>query len=498
MPNRFRLDERASGVLLHPTSLPGPHGSGDLGDHAYRFVDFLAEAGQRWWQMLPTGPADQHGCPYSAYSAFAGDPNLISLSRLHQDGLLSRAELGSMKVADPARVDYGAMRRFRQARLDQAFSRFRTRPARNRAALDRFRARNESWVDDWALFSALRDANGGRHWWKWPPGIRQRRVGELRSARKELADEILFHTFLQFQFERQWSALKEYGENQGVGLIGDVPIFVAHDSCDVWVEPKLFRLRANGTPSVVSGAAPDAFSKTGQLWNHPLYDWKAHREDRYSWWVRRFRHGLTQFDAVRIDHFLGFSRYWEVPVSHLDAQRGRWRKGPGADLFLALERELGKVPIIAEDLGLVTPDAIALRDRFGYPGMRVLQSGFESEDNEHLPHNYPTHCVAYTGTHDNDTVRGWFANSHLSERTRALSYTGGSARTIHWDMIRVTLGSVAMMAILPLQDILGLDSDARMNLPATLRGNWTWRFRSGQLSRRIARRLREQVALFGR
>ncbi len=505
LSGRFQLGQRVSGVLLHPTSLPGPHGCGDLGKQAYRFADFLADAGQRAWQMLPIGPSDRHGCPYSAYSTFAGDPILISLQKLHEDGLLSRADIATTKNKNQKSVDYPSTRKFRDARLRLAFDRFMAKPARSRGALDRFRDRHKDWLDDWSLFCALRKAHRGQHWWKWGPGLRQRKKRDLDRARSELSDEIAFHAFVQFQFDRQWSAMKKYCAQKGIGLIGDIPIFVAHESCDVWARPELFRLKKSGMPAVVSGAAPDAFSKTGQLWKHPLYDWRRHKAEGYAWWVSRFRHCLTQFDAARIDHFLGFCRYWEIPAGDRTAVRGKWRKGPGADLFVALKRKLGSVPIIAEDLGLLTPQAEALRDRFAFPGMRVLQSGFGKEDSYHAPHNYPTQCVVYTGTHDNDTARGWFTqaqrksrNGQLSERQRALLYTDGTPKTIHWDLIRLALSAVADTTIFPVQDLLGLGNEARMNLPGTIRGNWQWRVQPGQLSKGLAKRLGAETELFGR
>ncbi len=505
MSGRFHLDQRNSGVLLHPTSLPGPHGCGDLGDQAYRFADFLAQAGQGWWQMLPIGPADQHGCPYSAFSAFAGNPDLISLSHLHKDGLLTRADVAPLKGANSRKVNFTQTRRFRLTRLRKAYETFKAKPARSRGALARFTEKQSDWLDDDSLFFALRQAHGGEHWWKWSPGLRKRNKRDLNRARTELADDIDFYRFMQWQFDKQWSALKRYCADQGVGLIGDIPIFVAHDSSDVWAQPELFELKANGMPAYVSGAAPDAFSKTGQVWNHPLYNWARHKATGYDWWVRRFRHCLTQFDAARIDHFLGFCRYWQIPAAHKTARRGRWRKGPGADLFTTLKRKLGSVPIIAEDLGLLTPEAQALRDRFAFPGMRVLQEAFGREDSYHAPHNFPSRCVVYTGTHDNNTARGWFAkakaasrNGKLSERQRALVYTDGRPGTIHWDLIRLALSSVADLAIFPVQDLLGLDAKARMNLPGTLKGNWRWRLESGQLKPTIAKRLAAETKLFGR
>lgn len=499
------LDKRASGVLLHPTSLPGPYGCGDLGAQAYKFADFLADARQSWWQMLPINPSDKQGCPYSAYSAFAGDPIFISLDTLREDGLLTRREIGRMKGANAGKVDYRAVRRFREPLLRIAFERFIAGPKRTRDAMDRFHHQHKDWLEDWSLFSALHHAHHGRDWWQWAPGMRQRRKRDLDCARVELADRIAYAVFLQYQFDKQWAALKKYCNDKGVGLIGDIPIFVAHDSCDVWAHPELFLLKTTGMPKVISGAAPDAFSKTGQLWKHPLYDWRKHKATGYDWWVRRFRHCLTQFDAARIDHFLGFCRYWEVPAGDRDARRGKWRKGPGADLFTVLKRKLGSVPIIAEDLGLLTPEAEALRDRFAFPGMRVLQFAFGQDDSYHMPHNFPTRSVAYTGTHDNDTARGWFLKAGktgpkggLSERQRVLAYTGGKVKTLHRDLINTALCSVADTAIFPVQDLLGLDSRARMNVPGTVRGNWTWRLKRGQLTKTLARQLATQTTLVGR
>jgi len=501
----FQLGQRASGVLMHPTSLPGPHGCGDLGPQATRFADFLADAGQRAWQMLPINPADKHGCPYSAYSSFAGDPILVSLQTLYQDGLLKRAEVAALNWGHPTKIDYIATRRFRESRLRLAFQRYMAKPPRSRGVIDRFTDKHKDWLDDWTLFCALRKAHHGKPWWKWTPGMRQRRKIDLSCARRELAEEIGYHAFVQFQFDRQWSAMKRYCESKNIGLIGDIPIFVAHDSCDVWANPKLFQLNADGTPKVISGAAPDAFSKTGQVWKHPLYDWRRHKGTGYAWWVSRFKQCLTQFDAVRIDHFLGFCRYWEVPAGDRTAKRGKWRKGPGADLFNVLKKKLGDVPVIAEDLGLLTPEAEALRDQFAFPGMRVLQFAFGNDDSYHAPHNYPACSVVYTGTHDNDTARGWFLKAdrkakkgEISERQRALSYTGGTPKTIHWDMIRLALSSAADTAIFPVQDLLGLGNEAKMNLPGTLKGNWQWRLKPGQLTRPLAKKLAQEVRLYGR
>jgi 4-alpha-glucanotransferase len=499
------LEQRASGVLMHPTSLPGPYGCGDMGPEAYRFADFLADARQRWWQTLPISPADKHGCPYSAYSAFAGDPLLISPQKLYEDGLLTRTEIKPLKGIDPKKVDYPAVHASREPLLRRAYENFLAKPKRSRAGMDRFQQKHKDWLDDWSMFSASRFAHRGKPWTKWTPGLRRRKKSEMACAREAFAGEIAYSIFLQYQFDKQWTALKKYCNGKDVGLIGDIPIFVAHDSCDVWAHPELFQLKTDGTPKVISGAAPDAFSKIGQLWKHPLYDWPKHKASGYGWWVRRFRHCLTQYDAARIDHFLGFCRYWEVPAGDRNAKRGRWRKSPGKELFTALKRKLGSVPIIAEDLGLLTPEAAALRDRFGFPGMRVLQTAFGEDDSYHAPHNCPTRSVIYTGTHDNDTVRGWFASAgrkprdgRPSERQRALAFTGGTAKTIHHDLVRLALSSPADTAIFPVQDLLGLDSKARMNTPGTLRGNWTWRLKPGQLKKAHTRWLADQTTLYGR
>lgn len=505
MSDRNPFTQRASGILLHVTSLPGPYGCGDLGPEAFRFADFLADANQRWWQTLPVNPADRHGSPYSTFSAFAGDPTLISLQKLHEDGLLTRAEVKPFKGIDQHRIDYTAVRKRREPLLRLAYDRFLAKPKRTRAAVERFTAKHKAWLDDWALFCALRMSHRDRAWWKWPAGVRRRRKADLAEARQRLAETIDYCVFLQYQFDKQWMALKRYCNQRGVGLIGDVPIFVAHNSCDVWAHPELFRLKADGTPKVISGAAPDSFSAVGQLWNHPLYDWPKHKAERYDWWVKRFRQCLHQFDAARIDHFLGFARYWEVPAHRRNAKIGRWRKTPGDELFTTLKRKLGGVPIIAEDLGLLTPQAAALRDRHGFPGMRVIQHAFGEQDSYHAPHNYPKASVVYTGTHDNDTVHGWFPTADrkkrdgmFSERQRALAMTGGTAKTIHLDLIRLALSSPADTAIFPVQDLLGLDGKHRMNIPGTTHGNWAWRLKPGQLKKTHAHWLGKQTLLYAR
>ena len=494
---------------MHPTSLPGAHGSGDLGDAAHAFADFLAAGEQAWWQMLPVGPpgAAPGFSPYSSYSAFAGSPYLISLEHLHRDGLLEARDL-----AAPANVrrgeDLGEVYAFREARLRRAFDRFEQN-ARAREEMDSFRDAASGWLDDFALFSALKIHFRGRSWLQWPEDVRLRRRESIGAARTELAHEVRYHQFVQFIFQKQWDALHARCRDKGVGLIGDIPIFVALDSSDVWANPKLFKLDRSGRPTVVSGCPPDCFCPDGQLWGHPHYDWAEHRRTKFVWWVKRFQSMMQRFDAVRIDHFLGFHRAWGVPARARTARKGSWLQGPRDDLFRAVNKVMGKVPIIAEDLGAVTDEAMALRDKFKYPGMRVMQFGFGAGGQYHLPHNFPRRCVAYTGTHDNDTVVGWFhqlalSNGHPAseksqERTKALRYLGvRDPKSIHWAMIKSAMLSPAETVIFPVQDVLGLGADARMNVPGVAENQWRWRLRDGVLKPAVAHRLKELTELSDR
>ena len=503
-PTRFRLDERTCGLLFHPTCLPGPHGSGDLGPAAYRFVDFLVTAGQRWWQMLPLGPVGPGNSPYSSPSAFAGSPLLISLERLVEERLLTADDLEPVRNFSAERVRYGPVIRYRTARLRKAFSAFQRQGGHKQAAFERFCVEQREWLEDYALFCALRHAGRGAAWTSWERDLRLRRTAALRRARRELREQIAYERFVQYLFACQWAALKNHCARRGVGLIGDLPIFVAHDSSDVWTHRELFLLDAAGRPQVVSGVPPDKFSRTGQLWGHPLYRWERHEATGWRWWLARLRHTLAQFDAVRIDHFLGFNRCWAVPGRARTARRGGWLKSPGAALFSAVANTLGPVQIIAEDLGVITREALALRDRFGFPGMRLLQFAFgdDAESRYHQPHNAPRRSVVYPGTHDNHTALGWFralrrarrkrkGKDGLTEQQRVLRYLGTDGRQIHWDLIRLAYMSPANLAIIPVQDLLGLDDRARMNTPATTRGNWSWRLPPGRLTATIARRLRD-------
>lgn len=509
MSARFSLDRRSAGLLLHPTSLPGPHASGDAGRQARRFIDRLVAAGQSWWQMLPVGPIGPGNSPYSSPSALAGNPLLIDLRELVRDGLLSVDDIAAPRGLSQDRVRYTTMIPFRERCLRRAFDAFRSRPARHQGPLERFCELNRTWLEDWVLFAALWRAGRGRPWTTWPVELRTRRRAALLRAQRELRDECDFERFCQFLFDRQWQALRNYAHRRGIGLIGDIPIFVTHNSCDVWRRPELFRLDRRGLPTVVSGCPPDYFSRTGQLWGHPHYRWERHAAEGFSWWIERFRLAMRRFDAVRIDHFLGFYQVWQVPARARTAMHGRYVLTPGRELLLAVRRALGEIPIIAEDLGNVTPQARALRDEFGFPGMRVLQFAFDGLSRYDQPHNHVRHAVVYTGTHDNDTTVGWFrallrpplnrrGEDGLNTRQRVLRYLGTDGHQIHWDLIRLAYLSPANIAIVPLQDVLGLDTRARMNRPATVRGNWEWRLRPEAFTAAHARRLRELAETYER
>jgi len=501
----FDLSERASGVLLHPTSLPGAHGCGDLGPQAHAFARWLRDAGQRWWQMLPVGPVGHGNSPYSAHSAFAGNPLLISLDRLVEEGLLRRSSLADAPAFPQGRVDYAATRTWRERHLRAAFDAFSRRTGED-AQFESFRAENAGWLEDFALYMALKRARGDRPWTEWEPDLRSRDSAALDRARKSLAGDIQRNRFEQFLFARQWQALRDECRGLGVGLIGDLPIFVAHDSADVWTHRDLFFLDAQGQPTVVAGVPPDYFSAEGQRWGNPLYDWEKMEGTGFRWWLQRFAQTFARFDAVRLDHFIGFTRYWEIQAQEPTARNGHWRPAPGAKLFEAL----GPAQLIAEDLGAVTPAVTALRERFHFPGIKLLQFAFGTDPQAptFLPHAYERTSVAYTGTHDNDTTVGWFHDRGSPQRTpeqcekerrAALAYLGvkDAGREIHWDLIRGVWSSVANLALAPAQDLLGLGSEARMNLPGTVQGNWEWRL-TALPDGGIQERLRESTRIYGR
>ena len=485
------LRERASGVLLHPTSLPGPHGCGDLGPQAHAFAQWLHDAGQRHWQMLPVGPLGYGNSPYSALSAFAGDPLLVSLDRLVEEGLLPRRALDGAPQFAPGRTDYAKARGWREQCLRIAFEAFSRRTS-DHPAYQIFCAGSAGWLEDFALYSAIKRARRELPWTEWEPDLRARDRAALDRARQALRGEIDQQRFEQFLFARHWQMLRDGCAMLGVRLIGDLPIFVAHDSADVWAHRELFFLDPQGQPTVIAGVPPDYFSATGQRWGNPLYRWD---EATLRWWLQRFAAMLSRFDAVRLDHFIGFTRYWEIPATEPTAQNGRWRPGPGARLF----EKLGPAPLIAEDLGAVTPEVTALRDQFGFPGIKLLQFAFGTDPQgpTFLPYNYQPNSVAYTGTHDNDTTAGWFGKLGKTERAATLSYLGGAGREIHWEMLRAVWASVANLAIAPMQDLLGLGSEARMNTPGTAQDNWEWRL-EGLPESGVQERLRDLTATYGR
>lgn len=496
----FTLRRRAGGVLMHVTSLPGGHGVGDLGPEAWAFARTLAGAGQRWWQMLPIGPASRGNSPYTSSSTFAGSPLLLSLELLAEKRWLGRADLGGEPGADPARVDYAAAARYKSARLEKAFAAFERAGGAERDGLDAFAAEKRGWLDDYALFAALAEEQCTANWLGWPEDLRARRPEALDAAGRRLAARVRYHKFLQYCFHEQWSALRSYCRELGVGLVGDLPIYVSHASAEVWSQQGLFLLDERGAPTAVAGVPPDYFSGTGQLWGNPLYRWEAHERSAFSWWIERLRCVGERFDAVRLDHFIGLQRYWEIPARAKTAKEGRWQPGPGEAMLKTVLGAVGPLEVIAEDLGAVTPEVLALRDRFDLPGMRILQFAFDGDMqvNVHLPHNHPRRCVVYTGTHDNDTSVGWLERVNPAERERALAYLGPSTEPFHWRFVRLAWMSEADTAIVPAQDLLGLDNRSRMNMPGKADGNWQWRVLPGALGREIADRLGAMTASYGR
>lgn len=496
-PQRF---QRSSGLLLHPTSLPGGHGVGDLGPEAHRFVDFLASAGQRLWQVLPLGPTGDGNSPYAARSSTAGNPLLISLERLVEQGLLPRNDPALAPAFPSGRVDYSEVERVKLAALGRAAETFsRSASAEQRRALEAFRLEHSAWLEDYALFMALHDGNGGAPWQTWEPLLVGRDRPALDAAREAHAARVDFYVLAQHLFWAHWSSLREYAHQRGVRLIGDIPIFVALDSADVWASPHVFWLDEGGYPTVVAGVPPDYFSATGQRWGNPLYRWDVIASEGYRWWTERFRATLRLVDVARIDHFRGFQACWEIRADHPTAERGRWAPGPGIAVFDAARRTLGELPLIVEDLGVITPEVVTLRENLGYPGMKVLQFAFDSgPSNPFLPHNFEANVVVYTGTHDNDTTLGWFRTLSDAERAYALRYLGADGRNISWELIRLALASVADTAIVPVQDVLGLGAEARMNFPGRAEGNWQWRLAPGQLTDAHAERLAELARTYGR
>jgi 4-alpha-glucanotransferase len=497
---------RGSGILLHPTSLPGPYGIGTLGTQARAFVDFLAKARVGYWQILPLGPTGYGDSPYQSLSAFAGNPYLIDPDELMRLGLLNEAETGASPEGG-GRVDFGALFSSSNSMLDSAWKRFSNLSESGNGAeiarlKDEFAAFERAqawWLEDFALYSAIKETQGFASWDSWPPSLKKREAKSLEKFRAKAADRILRHKFAQFLFFRQWKALKTYANAHNVRIIGDIPIFAAYDSADTWAKPELFQLDAALQPKKVAGVPPDYFTDTGQLWGNPLYDWEAHKKTGYAWWVSRIKASLECVDLLRIDHFRGFVDYWAVPAEHTTAARGSWESGPGMNLFAAVASALGELPIIAEDLGFMTPEVHALRDSLGFPGMKILQFAFEPEgENADYPHLYPENSVVYTGTHDNDTSAGWLRAAAPSAAKRALSYTKGRPASFAWDMIRTAWASPAKLAVAPMQDVLGLGSEARMNYPGKIDGYWTWRMPDSLPYSRHANKLARLNAVYFR
>ncbi len=499
---------RASGVLLHPTSFPGRFGVGDLGIEAYRFIDFLVDSKQQFWQVLPLGPTGYGNSPYMCYSALAGNPLLISPEVLRDDGFLAEEDLWHGPEFPGDRVDFEPVIAYKMQLLRKACDNFNSHASDiQKTKFAGFCDSKAYWLDDYALFMALKAANGGKPWYQWEPELVKRSPDAIDQAKTQLASDIQFHQFLQFSFFQQWSELKSYANEREVRIIGDIPIYVAHDSADVWANPENFCLDAEThEPTLMAGVPPDYFSATGQLWGNPVYDWEHLEKTDFKWWIQRFEAMLDYVDLIRIDHFRGFESFWavdldpEVEPEDRTAEKGEWIEAPGKEFFETLREKLGTLPILAEDLGVITPEVDELRDMFEFPGMKVLQFAFGSDPgNAFLPFNYPRNCLVYTGTHDNDTTVGWYNSREDWERDAVLRYFGQLSNDgIHWDLIRLALSSVANLAIVPVQDFLGLGTEARMNFPGKPEGNWQWRYWSGALSNELADRIQSMTFTYGR
>ncbi len=474
---------RSCGCLVHPTSFPGNYGMGDFGFEARTFIDFLERTNQTIWQILPLTPTGYGNSPYASYSAFAGNAYLISPDILHQKELLTEKELEDIKLPSKTRADYDASFDNKDKIYKLAFKRFSKKlSAQDKKNFKKFKADNKHWLDDYVLFRACSLHFNKQPWNTWEKDIARRKPAALKAYRSKFSDEIEFQYWLQFEFNNQWMALKEYANERGIRVIGDIPIFVDHNSADVWANPKYFEVDEQGNRTKVAGVPPDYFSKTGQLWGNPLYKWGELEKDGYSWWVERFEHMFEAFDAIRVDHFRGFDAYWEVKADQKTAEKGQWVDGPGKKLFDTILKECGELPIIAEDLGFMTEGVQKLRDKYHFPGMKIIQFAFDSDSaNSFLPHNYSQNSVAYSGTHDNDTALGWYQTTSAEEQHRARTYTRSSGNDIHWEFIRLGMLSVSDQAIFPLQDYMGLNSEHRMNIPGTSSNNWLWRYTSKML-----------------
>ena len=492
--------KRSSGILLHPTSLPGRFGIGDLGENAYKFVDMLADCKQQLWQMCPLGPTGYGDSPYQCFSAFAGNPLLINLESLEKSGLLSHSDFMVHAPFDDHSVDYGRVIQIKFALLKKAHQNFLTgASSEQKQKYETFCEKEQEWLEDYALFMALKEYHHGTVWNTWEKSLVQRLAKTLASWRKRLSNQICYQKFIQYFFFEQWHALKAYANSKGIKIVGDIPIFVAYDSADAWSHPDVFFFDEEGNPTFVAGVPPDYFSKTGQLWGNPLYRWDVMKQHGYTWWISRLAKTFELVDIARLDHFRGFAKYWQVPAGETTAIKGTWEPGPGEALFHTIENALGKLPIIAEDLGVITPDVVALRETFEFPGMKILQFAFDSrEDNDYLPHTYEKNCVVYTGTHDNDTTLGWYQKCPPEDQHQVRVYLQIHGDNICWDFIRTAWASVADIAVAPLQDVLCLNSDARMNTPATSGQNWKWRFTWNMIPQYALDRLKMFTQVYGR
>lgn len=493
---------RASGILLHPTCFPSRFGIGDLGQEAYRFIDFLYDSYQQWWQVLPLGPTGYGNSPYLAYSALAGNPLLISPEKLQEEGLLSEADLSNLEELPDERVDYDLVVQTKMPLLKKASDKFQEQTsAQRQEEFQHFCTSHAYWLDDYALFMAIKEDQDGASWHTWPEAIAKRQPEAIEEWTSRLGGAIAYHKFLQFEFFRQWKELKNYANERGIKIFGDIPIYVAHDSADVWAHPEIFRLNEEtGEAALMAGVPPDYFSETGQLWGNPVYNWEQLEKTDFKWWVQRFQGMLDYVDIMRIDHFRGFESYWAVPQGETTAINGQWIEAPGEAFFKLLGEKLGKLPIVAEDLGIITPAVEALRDKFEFPGMKIIHFAFDSErDNPYLPYNYSPNSIVYTGTHDNNTTVGWYEGRTPEEQMRVSEYLGCvESEGIHWSLIRLALGSVSNQAIFPLQDLLGLGGEAKMNTPSQAEGNWSWRYRSGDIDSSLSDRLKHLTYLYGR
>ena len=494
--------ERSSGILFHPTSLPGKYGIGTLGKEAYAFIDFLKKSRQKLWQIFPLGATGYGDSPYQSFSSFAGNPYLIDFDLLIEAHLLSEEDLRDVFFGDNEEyIDYGAIYNQKYPLLRKAYENFKSSDNHEmRENLEHFKRENASWLNDYSLYISLKNHFNGLPWNEWAHDIKNREHGAMEHYKNELADDIEYHNFIQFLFFKQWGDVKRYANENGIKIIGDIPIFVAADSSDAWANPEIFLFDEERKPVKVAGVPPDYFSATGQLWGNPLYNWQKLKETNYSWWVERVRANLSTCDIIRIDHFRGFEAYWAVPYGDDTAINGQWEPGPGIDLFNAIKSQLGELPIIAEDLGLMTQGVIDLREATTFPGMKILGFAFDSgEENDYLPHTYTKNCVVYTGTHDNDTLIGWFQKAKEEDRQFARDYLNSrSDDEIHWDAIRGAWSSVANMAISPVQDFLGLGSEARINTPGVAAGNWQWRLRHGVLTDELAERIAKLTRVYSR